>query len=306
MPLRVCFVVNLIAGRGRSARIWRRLAPLVSDLAAGQGASYTVKFTEAPRHAEELAREAAGEGYDRVAVVGGDGTLNEVGNGLIGTDTALAIIPAGTANDITRTYPIPNDPEGATRLAFEGRVGKIDVGLAETAQVRRYFINMFGAGFDAEAAALVNELGPVVKRFGGSVAIPVCLVIALIRYRGPHVTLKVDDQVLDIPKIIFSAVAIGRYIGNGMMLLPDAIPDDGLFDIMWAHDMGRLEILRTVLKTPTGRHVEHPQVHVVRGKKVRLESATPLRCHLDGEAGGFLPATIELLPKALGIVLPRG
>jgi diacylglycerol kinase (ATP) len=305
MPSRLCFVINPIAGRGRAARIWRRLAPFVADLAAGQGASYTVKFTEAPRHAEELAREAAGEGYDRVAAVGGDGTLNEVGNGLVGTDTALAIISAGTANDIVRTYPIPTDPEGAARLAFEGRAGRIDVGLVETAQVRRYFINMFGAGFDAEAAALVNELGPVVKRFGGAVAIPVCLVIALIRYRGPRVTLKVDDQVLDIPKIIFSAVAIGRYIGNGMMLLPDAIPDDGLFDIMWAHAMGRLEILRTVLKTPTGRHVEHPRVHVVRGKRVRLESATPLRCHLDGEAGGFLPATIELRPKALGIVLPR-
>lgn len=301
---RLCFIVNPVAGHGRATRIWRRLAPLASDLASRHEIPHVVKFTERPRHAEELARQAAAEGFDRVAVVGGDGTLNEVANGLIGTGTAMAIIPAGTANDLIRSFPIPAKVEEALRLAFEGRAGKMDVGLAETPQVRRFFVNMFGSGFDAEVAGLVNDIGPLVKRFGGGIAIPVCLVITLVRYSNPHVTLKIDDQTLDIPNLIFSAVAIGRYIGNGMKLLPEAIPDDGLFDVMWAHDMKRLEILRTVLKTYSGRHVEHPRVHFTRGKKVRVESQTPLRCHLDGETGGFLPATIDVVPGALGLVLP--
>ncbi len=301
---RLCFIVNPVAGHGRAARLWRRLEPIASDLAARRGLALTAWFTEGPRHAEELARRAAAEGYDRVAVVGGDGTLNEVANGLIGTGVAMAIVPAGTANDLIRSFPIPTKVDEAVRLAFEGRMGKMDVGLAETPQVRRYFVNMFGAGFDAEVAGLVNDIGPVVKRFGGGVAIPVCLVITLARYSYPRVTLKIDDQTLDVPNLIFAAVAIGRFIGNGMMLLPEAIPDDGLFDVMWAHDMKRLEILRTVLKTYSGRHVEHPRVHFTRGKTVRVESSTPLRCHLDGETGGFLPATIEVVPAALGVVLP--
>lgn len=305
MSPRVFLIVNPVAGRGRAVRTWRRIEPLVPALAAESGATYEVRYTERPQHAAELARRAAADGFDRVAVVGGDGTLNEVGNGLVGTGAALAIIPAGTANDLVRTFPIPTKPEEALRVAFQGRAAKLDAGLAETSQVRRHFINMFGAGFDAEAAALVNDIGPLVKRFGGGVAIPVCVIITLARYRFPQLTVTVDGATTEVPRVIFSAVAIGKYIGNGMKLLPDAVPDDGLFDVTWAHEMGRLEILRTVMKTYDGSHVGHPRIHFCRGKKVRLESSTSLRCHLDGEAGGTLPATIEVVPGALGIVLPH-
>lgn len=304
MPSRLLFVVNPVAGHGRAAKVWRRIEPLVASLGAGGGTACDVKFTERPRHAEEIARQAAAEGYDRVAVVGGDGTLNEVGNGLVGTETAMAIIPAGTANDLIRTFPIPTHVEEAARLAFEGRQGKMDLGLAQTAERRRYFVNMFGAGFDAEVAGRVNDLGPVVKAVGGTISTLVCLVITLFKYGDPRVTLKIDDQTVDVPNLIFSAMAIGRFVGGGMMLLPEAVPDDGLFDIMWAHDMGRLDLLRTVFKTYSGRHVEHPRVHMTRGKRVRVESSTPLRCHVDGETGGYLPATVEVVPGALGIVLP--
>lgn len=305
MPQRLCVIVNPTAGHGRSAKIWRALEPLAASLSAETGLPYVVKFTERPKHAEELARQVAGEGCERLAVVGGDGTMNEVGNGLIGTGAALAIIPAGTANDLVRTFPIPTKPEEALRLAFTGRVSPLDAGLAETSQTRRYFINMFGAGFDAEAAALVNDIGSVVKGLGGGVAIPVCVLITLVRYRFPRLTLTIDGETVEVPRLIFSAVAIGKYIGNGMMLLPGAIPDDGLLDVTWAHEMGRLEILRTVMKTYDGSHVRHPRIHFARGRKVRLESSTPLRCHLDGEGGGFLPATIEIVPKALNIVQPN-
>ncbi len=337
---RVCIIVNPIAGRGRALKAWRRIEPLVADLAGfaggprrpsdpapgpsprsggpGSDASYAVWFTESPGHGEKLARRAAAEGYDRVAVVGGDGTLNEVANGLIGLGPsatgagapghtgvapALAIIPAGTANDLARTFPIPQDPKAAARLAFEGRVVRIDAGLAETTQVRRYFINMFGAGFDAEVAGLVNDIGPFVKRLGGAVAIPVCLIMTLVRYRFPRLTLTIDAETIEVPRLIFSAVAVCRYIGNGMKLLPDADPSDGLLDVVWAQEMSRPEILRTVQKTYTGRHIGHPKVHFTRGRRFRLEASSPLHCHVDGESGGFLPATIEVVPEALGLVV---
>jgi len=278
--------------------------PFAAKLSAELDVPYSVSFTEKPRHAEDLARQAVDRGFDRIAVVGGDGTLNEVGNGLVGSHAALAIIAAGSANDLARTFPLPKDPEGAIRVAFSGQPAPMDMGLVETSKVRRYFVNMFGSGFDAEVAGRVNDLGPVVKAFGGTISTLICLVMTLFKYQDPRVTLRIDDQALDIPNLVFSAVAIGRFIGGGMMLLPEAVPDDGLFDIMWAHDIGRLDLLRTVAKTYSGRHVEHPRVHMARGKRVTLESSVPLRCHVDGEIGGFLPATIEVVPRGTSILLP--
>jgi len=304
MQTKVCVIVNPVAGHGRAPRVWQRVEPLARKLSAELDIPYSVHFTEKPRHAEELARQAVERGFDRIAVIGGDGTLNEVGNGLVGSGAALAIVAAGSANDLIRTFPLSKDPAEAIRVAFTGHPRPMDVGLVETRQVRRHFVNMFGSGFDAEVAGRVNDLGPFVKAFGGTVATLICLVMTLFQYQNPRVRLRIDDQDLDVPNLVFSAVAIGRFIGGGMMLLPDAAPDDGLFDIMWAHDIGRLDLLRTVAKTYSGRHVEHPRVHVARGKRVTIESSVPLRCHVDGEVGGFLPATVELVRHGTNIILP--
>jgi len=115
MP-RVCFIVNPVAGHGRALAEWKRIEPLAAQLG-----EYCVKFTKGPGHATELAREAVREGYDRVVSMGGDGTLNEVGNGLVGSGVALAVIPAGTGNDWVRTAGVPRDLAEGCRLAFQGR-----------------------------------------------------------------------------------------------------------------------------------------------------------------------------------------
>src|SRR5690606_37454687 len=153
MP-RVCFIVNPIAGRGRALACWKQIEPLAARLG-----EYGVKFTERPGHAIELARLAVQEGYDRVVSLGGDGTLNEVGNGLVGTDAALAVIAAGRGNDWVRTTGVPTDAAEGCRLAFEGRVARLDVGLARG---YRYFFNAAGFGFDAEVCVRVDRYG---KRF---------------------------------------------------------------------------------------------------------------------------------------------
>ncbi|HWI52648.1 MAG TPA: diacylglycerol kinase family protein, partial [Symbiobacteriaceae bacterium] len=222
MP-RLCFIVNPTAGHGRALKTWKRIEPLVATLG-----EYGVKFTEQPRHGEELARQAAAEGFDRVVALGGDGTLNEVGNGLMGTGAAMAVVPVGTGNDWVRTVGIPRDPEVAVKIAFNGRRVPMDVGLAVG---YRYFFNIAGIGFDAEVSRQVNDYGPVLKAVGGTLPSLLAIAGTLFRFMGAPVKFQLDEQSSEIPRMLLMAVGIARYYGGGMYILPDAVIDDGLFDI---------------------------------------------------------------------------
>jgi diacylglycerol kinase (ATP) len=294
---RVCFIVNPTAGHGRALKTWRRIEPLAATLG-----EYGVKFTERPRHGEELARAAASEGYGRVVALGGDGTLNEVGNGLIGTGAAMGVVPTGTGNDWVRTFGIPRDGERAVRIAFEGRTIASDVGLAVG---HRYFFNVSGLGFDAEVARRVNDYAPVLKAIGGTLPSLMGIVGTLFRFHGARLKMRLDDRELKIPRALLVAIGLAKYYGGGMKILPDAKIDDGLFDIAWGEDLGKLELIKLVGKIYNGGHVGHPKVHFARGRRLHVEADSPIAFHLDGDVAGTLPVTFELVPAALPIVVPQ-
>jgi YegS/Rv2252/BmrU family lipid kinase len=263
---------------------------------------YGVKFTERPHHGEELARQAAAEGYDRVVALGGDGTLNEVGNGLMGTGAALAVVPTGTGNDWVRSVDIPRDPAVACRIAFGGRLVKSDVGMAVG---HRHFFNIAGIGFDAEVSRRVNDYGPVLKAVGGTLPSLIGIAGTLFNFMGARVTVRRDDQTQTIPRMLLMAVGIGRYYGGGMKILPNAVIDDGLFDICWGENLGRMELIRLVGKIYDGGHVGHPKVKLDRCRRIVATSDAPVAFELDGDVAGNLPVTLELLPSALDLVLPE-
>lgn len=297
MP-RVCFIVNPTAGHGRALKTWKRIEPLAAQLGA-----YGVKFTERPRHGEELARQAAREGFDRVISLGGDGTLNEVGNGLMGTGAALGVVPTGTGNDWVRTVGLSHrEPEEAVRVAFQGRLLKMDVGLAHG---HRHFFNIAGIGFDAEVSRRVNDYGPVLKAIGGTLPSLLGIVGTLFRFGGAPIRVELDDQVLERPRMLLMAVGIARYYGGGMKILPDALIDDGLFEVAWGEDLGRLELISLVGKIYQGEHVGHPKVTITRGRRLTATSTQRVAFHLDGDVAGDLPVTFELLPGALDVVVPE-
>lgn len=296
MP-RVCFIVNPTAGHGRALKTWKRIEPLAAQLG-----EYGVKFTERPRHGEELARQAAAEGYDRVICLGGDGTLNEVGNGLMGTGAALGVVPTGTGNDWVRTVGIERDPEEACRIAFQGRLVKMDVGLAHG---YRHFFNVAGIGFDAEVSRRVNDYGPVLKMVGGTLPSLLGIVGTLFRFIGAPVRVELDDQVLNPNRMLLMAVGIARYYGGGMKILPEAIINDGFFEVAWADNLGRLELIKLVGKIYEGAHVGHPKVMIRRARKVSASSERQVAFHLDGDVVGNLPVTFEILPLALDVIVPE-
>ncbi|MFZ5827061.1 MAG: diacylglycerol/lipid kinase family protein [Bacillota bacterium] len=289
--------MNPTAGYGRALKTWKRIEPTVA-----QWGEYGVKFTERPRHGEALARQAAAEGYDRVISLGGDGTLNEVGNGLMGTGAALGVVPTGTGNDWVRTVGIERNPEEAARVAFQGRLVKMDVGLAHG---YRYFFNIAGIGFDAEVSRRVNDYGPVLKAIGGTLPSLLGIAGTLFSFTGAKVRVELDDRVLNPERLLLMAVGIARYYGGGMMILPDASINDGLFEIAWGEDLGRLELVKLVGKIYSGEHVGHPKVTMTRGRRLAASSDQRVAFHLDGDVAGNLPVTFEILPEALDVIVPE-
>lgn len=289
---RVCFIVNPVAGRGQGLARWKRIEPLAARLG-----EYGVKFTEGPGDGTELARLAVKEGYDRVVSLGGDGTLNEVGNALVGTDAALAVIPAGTGNDWVRTTGVPTDPEAGCRLAFGGRVARMDVGVAHG---YRYFFNAAGFGFDAEVCARVNTYGERFRKLSYVRGV----FDTLFHFTGVPVDVEIDGEKRRLDRVLLLAVGIGRYFGGGMKVFPEAEIADGLLEIAWGEDLGRLELLRLVTLIYGGNHVGHPKVRMMRGRKVTADSPEQVVFQLDGDVIGHLPVSFEILPAALNVVLP--
>jgi YegS/Rv2252/BmrU family lipid kinase len=301
---RTLLIVNPIASGGRTGRLW----PGIQARMAAVGLPFDHRFTAGPGDAIRLARQAVEHGYELVVAVGGDGTINEVVNGLMlagdgqKAGAELGLIMTGRGSDFGRTVGVPADPgEVAARLA-EPRRATIDVGLVEYHQgatsYRRYFVNVGGGGFDGEVAVRANRS----PRFmGGTVPYLSSLVISLVTYRNKPIELTLDQGKPQHLKVNAVVVANGQYFGGGMRVAPDADPNDGLFDVVIVGDMGKIEFLRATPSVYEGTHVNHPKVSVFRAREVSVRSAQPLLLQVDGEVCGHSPLHFELIPQALSV-----
>jgi diacylglycerol kinase (ATP) len=300
------FLVNPASAGGSTARRW----PEIAHQAANAGLVGDAYFSEHPGHLGELAREAVKAGARRLVLVGGDGSLNEIVNGL-GKHTSkieLALIPRGTGSDFVREHAIPHSVEGAVQVALEGELRSVDLGKAtfhawDGKQAEQYFANVAGAGISGAIARRVND-GAKGLGAKGSYALAVLSVFP--RWRNCNVRLRVDTEERE-GKMHEVIAAIGRYQAGGMKLCPDAVPDDGLFDVLILGDLSKADLARNLHKTYRGTHLSHPKVEVLRGTLVSIEAEEPLPIQLDGEQPGTTPVQFELIPGALRLrVPPRG
>lgn len=292
--MKVAFIVNPSAGRGRAGRLWKAIEPEARAL----GHSLSVYYTTGPGDATRLAAEAAGDGAERVVALGGDGTLYETVNGLVGTAASFGVVPGGTGNDFCKPLRIPKDPVQALAVALGSQIKTIDLGRAWD----RYFLNSAGIGFDA---AVCKETNALPKYFGGTVPYLFGVTKVLLRFRPLPVTIDVDGRRVTTP-VTLIAVANGQYYGGGMKIAPDAQLDDGLLDVVVATDLSTPELLAAVPRLYSGTHLKLPKVSATRGRRVTVTSEHPLPVHLDGEVAGTLPVTLEILPGALRVAVPIG
>ncbi len=242
-----------------------------------------------------------------MVAVGGDGTLNEVVNGIAGREVELATIPLGTGMDFVRTYDIPTGFDDAVRVAATGMPRTIDAGRVDYRTwdgelARRWFANVGSVGMSGAVAQRANGMS---KAFGGKATFFYALTRVFFEWENTEVTVRFADGSERRGRMHDVIVANGAWHGGGMKLAPDASPDDGLFDVVLIGDVGRIDFLTTAPKLYTGRHVSHPRVEVVRSARVEVDSAEHLPIEVEGEQVGTTPAVFELVPGALRLRVPR-
>ena len=285
-------IVNPTAGRGRSLRALG-VTQKVLNRASWK---WEVQLTRAPGHATELASQAAAQGIPLVAAIGGDGTVNEVIQGIAGTETALAVIPGGTGNDHARSLGIPLAPTKAATLLWQGKIINMDIGKERD----RHFGCLVSIGFPVDVIHHTNHKS---RFLGGSLAILSSVWQTLQDLCFHEVTLTLDDH-------RFSVLTCGIFVlntpsvGGGLRFSPTADVTDGLFDVVVIGKLTRVELLCNLPKVYVGRHLNHRAFSLYRCRSVRIETAKPLPKMFDGEIIGYTPVEAFLQPQALRIVVP--
>ena len=302
MSTETVFLVNPASANGSTGRRW----PEVAHRAATRGLEGDALLSERPGHLGELARGAADGGAKLLVVVGGDGSVNEVANGIAGRDDVeIALIPRGTGWDFARTYGIPHKLDGAIEVALTGRPRTIDLGRAgyhawDGGEEQLYFANVASAGMSGAIAQRAND---TTKSLGGKVSYLWATLAVFARWQNSEIRITVDDE-SRTGRMHDVVVANGRTFGGGMIICPEAEPDDGLFDVLTIGDLTKRDLLATLPKTYRGRHLPHPKAELLRGAVVTVASDAPLPVELDGEQPGTTPVRFEIVPSALRVRVP--
>jgi len=301
LPAKV--IVNPVAGASSTRRKW----PIISRLLDRVGLPFDFEYTEGVGHAIELARIAASDGYRYLVAVGGDGTVNEVANGILhstnAATTALGIVSTGTGSDFIRSVGISRDYATACSTLTSSRRLSIDVGVVEYQRqgqtLKRFFINTAGVGFDAAA---VRETERMPKFFGGTIPYVAGMLRTLFTYKNKPVVIRVGDEV-ESYRVLDVAVANGGYLGGGMHIAPEADLGDSLLDVVIVGDMGKLEFLKEFPKVYKGTHINLPKVTMKKGTDIAIESSEAVLVYADGELLGECPASFRVVPGALSLVV---
>jgi YegS/Rv2252/BmrU family lipid kinase len=297
------FLVNPASAAGSTGRRWPELA----NRAAAAGLIGDTLLSERRGQLTELARLAAESGAKLLVAVGGDGTVNEVVNGIADLAEApeLAIIPRGTGWDFVRTFRIPRSIEDAARVALHGETRTVDLGRARFqswngTEAESIFANVASAGMSGAIAQRAND---TTKALGGKASYLWATLAVFARWSAGELRIDVDSE-RRAARMFDVVVANGRYFGGGMEICPDALPDDGLFDVLTIGDVTKWDLVTTMPKIYRGSHLPHPKAEVLRGRFVRVESGAPVPIELDGEQPGTTPATFETLPGRLRLRVP--
>ena len=292
---------------------------MASDLATHFGA-FNCLFTERQGDGRRLALQGAKEGRQLVIACGGDGTISEVANGILesGMDVELGILPSGTGGDFRRTLNIPTRAADAARALRGGHTRRIDVGRAtylnhSGAEETRYFLGVASLGMSTDIIERVKANDsrwlPVAGSgwLGGKLSFAVATAQSTLASLKTTVSVQLDEGLERRLLVSNLCIANARYFGGGMKVAPEALLDDGQFDVITIGDLGALRILSNAHKLYRGTHLELEDVHQSRARLVTVHAAGKERAvaiEIDGELPGRLPATFEILPKALRVRCP--
>lgn len=290
----IVVVANPSSGRGKAARVLPRVEAALGDA----GLEFRVHVSTSADDAVAAARRAAEDGARIVAALGGDGQVGLCANGVIGSEAALAVLPAGTGNDFAPLLGLDRrDPVAAARALADPSIRRIDVVRAETSSGVAYFVNVGGVGFDSE----VNDLANRTRWLRGTPKYVWSVFATLARFRPARFSLRVDGERRDLDAMMV-AVGNGVSYGGGMRVTPDAVLDDGLLDLCVVGALPKWQFVRTFPKVFSGTHGANPAVTMIRGAEIEVAADRPFDVYGDGERLGGLPARFVVEPARLAVV----
>ena len=306
-------VVNPKASVGKSGKDW----PQIRQILINDGIEFDDVLTEYPRHAIEIVRNAIVEkGYRKFIAVGGDGTNNEVINGIFTQDTVptteitMAAMPIGTGNDWRRTFDIPLEYDKVAKIIKAGHTYAHDIGKLtyydDGNTGIRYFLNAAGTGLDEMVCHSTNRMKQQGK--GGTIRYLISLVKCMLTYKVTRIQLTIDDELVFDDYILNLSIGNGRFNGGGMMTMPKAIPNDGLFDVTVIKKVSIFKFAANVKNVYDGSFIKKiDEVKTFRGKRIHIVSIPPhsLKVETEGENLNNSPFDFEVLPKAINMVITK-
>ncbi len=299
-------IVNPVAGSLSVGREWPRICRQLREA----GLSFDYEFTKHTGHAMEIARRSADGGYHCLIAVGGDGTVNEVANGLLCStrsgDTILGIVSAGTANAFALSLGIDKDyVKALSLLTGQGRA-LIDVGVVQCwsqgQSIKRFFVNEASVGFSAE---IVDAWKYLPTRFGHSLNLALRTIVSyksLTTHRNQRLSLRVGNEV-ESSCCCAIVVANGRYLADGMQIAPHASLVDGILDVVVFGDVTKSELLKIRPMLYNGSHIRHAKIREEKTTNIAIESDEQLLVEADGDIIGEGPASFWVMPSALTVVV---
>ena len=306
-------VVNPKASVGKAEKDWPEIKQMLIDA----GIEFDDVLTEYPRHAIEIVRNAIVEqGYRKFISVGGDGTNNEVVNGIFTqdvvptTEITMAALPIGTGNDWCRTFGIPLEYEEIIKIIKTGYTFAHDIGKLtyynDGDSKIRYFLNAAGTGLDEMVCSSTNLMKQQGK--SGTIRYLISLVKCIFKYKITHIQLTIDDELVFDDYILNLSIGNGRFNGGGMMTMPNAIPNDGLFDVTVIKKVSIFKFAANVKNVYDGTFINKiDEVKTFRGKRINIVSIPPhsLLVETEGENLNNSPFDFEMLPRAINMVIPK-
>jgi len=303
--MKTTVILNPASGRGRG----KRILPTLERLLCASNLDFNLLLTERPGHATELAEVAARQGADVVVSAGGDGTLNEIINGLMRArldgfaGTALGVLSIGTGNDFAASLNLPDKLENALQAIIHNTRHLVDVGLLKGCGFpdSRYFGNCVGIGFDAAGGVLA-------ERITWASGLLAYLIAALqnifLYYKAPTLKIQLDSETIHMPSLLIS-IMNGKRIGGGFWTAPNASPNDGLFDLCIAEEVSRPRMLTLLPHFLKGTQATQPEIQMKQARKIKIKAtkgAMPIQA--DGEilADACDEVTIEIIPKQLEVI----
>lgn len=298
-------IVNPKAGQGLATEFWEKIGQQLKQNLF----DFQFYFTEKNGKTIEQTKKMIENGIENLIVIGGDGTLHEVANGIMlqnripSTAVHLGIIPIGTGNDWIKTMNIPNNISEAINIIKNGNRIFQDVGCAtyhiDSQVQKRYFINTAGTGLDSIVVEKTNQQKNRSK--SSTIAYFSNLLKAFYHYKPVQISIETDDGAKISGKMLSFAVGIGRYNGGGMLPFPNANPTDGLFDGVFINNMSKLKMVFSFQKLYQGTLNTVKETHCFKAKHISINAESPIFLEADGETLGYAPFTFDIIPKALGV-----